>query len=86
MIPNQLIKSLASRTFWNEGSELSLLPRDNLTRSSYIENIDKLIKTNVIITIMGQRRCGKSVIARQYIKYLWQQNVSRENILYINFF
>ena len=35
---------------------------------------------------MGQRRCGKSVIGRQYIKKLWDDGIPRQNVLYINFF
>ena len=35
---------------------------------------------------MGQRRCCKSVIGRQYIKKLWDDDIPRQNVLYINFF
>ncbi len=81
-----LKQKIQSRAFWEIGSEKSLLPVRNMTRMRYLSKLAHLQDVNVVTSIMGQRRCGKSVIARQYIKKLWDEDVPRKNILYINFF
>lgn len=81
-----LKKRIESRTFWRRGAEQSLLPARNLHRADYLAKLDRLQDVNVVTSIMGQRRCGKSVIGRQYIKKMWDNGVPRKNILYINFF
>ncbi len=86
MSVENLKKKIQSRTFWEKDSDQSLLPVRNLTRSSYLSKLESLQDVNVVISIMGQRRCGKSVIGRQYIKKLWDTGIPRKNILYINFF
>jgi len=81
-----LQQKIQSRTFWESDTEKSMLPDRNLTRSSYLSKLTQLADINVVTSIMGQRRCGKSVIGRQYIKKLWDDGIPRKNILYINFF
>ncbi len=81
-----LKQRIQSRTFWEIGAEKSLLPVRNLMRSSYLSRLALLQDVNVVTSIMGQRRCGKSVIGRQYVKMLWDEGIPRRNILYINFF
>ncbi len=81
-----LKQKIQSRAFWEIGTEKSLLPVRNMTRIRYLSKLAHLQDVNVVTSIMGQRRCGKSVIARQYIKKLWDEDVPRKNILYINFF
>ena len=81
-----LKQRIQSRAFWEIGTEKSLLPVRNLTRSSYLSRLALLQDVNVVTSIMGQRRCGKSVIGRQYVKMLWDEGIPRRNILYINFF
>lgn len=81
-----LKESIPPRTFWLKASEELLLPERNMTRSSYLTKLAQLEDVNVITSIMGQRRCGKSVVGRQYIKKLWDDGIPKKNILYINFF
>jgi predicted AAA+ superfamily ATPase len=81
-----LKQNIQSRAFWESGTEKSLLPDRNMTRSSYLSKLARLQDVNVVTSIMGQRRCGKSVIGRQYIKKLWDGGIPRKNVLYINFF
>ncbi|MEE8398181.1 MAG: ATP-binding protein, partial [Desulfobacterales bacterium] len=64
----------------------SLLPAGNMMRPSYLSSLSRLSDVNVVTSIMGQRRCGKSVIGRQYMKMLWDEGIPRRNILYVNFF
>jgi len=86
MISDELKRNLSSRSFWDNKTAIYILPKDNIPRNAYIEKISTLERTNVVVTLMGQRRCGKSIIARQYIKYLWENNVPKTNIFYINLF
>ncbi|MBF0452405.1 MAG: ATP-binding protein [Candidatus Magnetomorum sp.] len=86
MILEQLKQKIKLRSFWEAGTEKFLLPPKNLTRSSYLSKLSQLQDINVVTSIMGQRRCGKSVIGRQYIKMLWDEGIPKKNILYINFF
>lgn len=54
---------------------VSLLPRDT-----------KLpINSNKIITVPGVRRCGKSSVLMLTINRILQNNISKENILFLNF-
>ena len=57
-----LQQKIQSRTFWESDTEKSMLPDRNLTRSSYLSKLTQLADINVVTSIMGQRRCGKSVI------------------------
>jgi uncharacterized protein len=83
----ELLKQrIETRAFWKAGTEDSLLPDRNLTRSGYLTKLARLEGVNVVTSIMGQRRCGKSVVGRQYMAKLWKDGVPRKNILYINFF
>ncbi|MFH2132257.1 MAG: ATP-binding protein [bacterium] len=86
MVLEELKKKVQSRSFWREGSEKSLLPDRNLPRPKYLAKLNHLQSVNVVTSIMGQRRCGKSVIGRQFIKEMWDRGVPRKNILYVNFF
>jgi predicted AAA+ superfamily ATPase len=81
-----LKQKIQSRAFWESSTEKSLLPDRNMTRSSYLSKLARLQDVNVVTSLMGQRRCGKSVIGRQYIKKLWDDGIPRQNVLYINFF
>jgi len=77
---------IQSRAFWESSTEKSMLPDRNMTRTSYLSKLARLQDVNVVTSLMGQRRCGKSVIGRQYIKKLWDDGIPRQNVLYINFF
>ena len=81
-----LKQRIQSRAFWESSTEKTMLPDRNLTRWSYLSKLSRLQDVNVVTSLMGQRRCGKSVIGRQYIKKLWNDGIPRQNVLYINFF
>lgn len=86
MVLERLKKKIQRRSFWEKGSENLLLPIRNLTRTRYLSKLFQLESVNIVTSIMGQRRCGKSVIGRQYMKALWEKGIPKKNILYINFF
>ena len=81
-----LKEKIQMRSFWTKGSETSLLPDRNMDRPLYLSKLIQLENVNMVVSLMGQRRCGKSVIGRQYIKMLWDKGIPRKNILYLNFF
>jgi len=83
---DKLKKKIQIRSFWDDSSEKTVLPFRNLQRKSYLAKLSQLQDINVVTSIMGQRRCGKSIIGRQYIKMLWDKGIPKKNILYINFF
>ena len=83
---DQIKVQLGLRSYWNQGAEVSFLPMRNLTRHSYIGALKQLRDVDIVVSLMGQRRSGKSVIARQYMQALWDEGLPRSNILYINFF
>jgi len=53
-------------------------------RSHYLKKIKPFIDKPVIKIIIGMRRVGKSVLMKQIVELLKEQNVSSENILYLN--
>ncbi len=83
---DSLKQAIGARSFWPKASAKALLPDQNLMRESYLTALDQLEGVNIVTSIMGQRRCGKSVVSRQYIERLWHAGIPRKNILYINFF
>lgn len=56
-----------------------------IRRSKYIEKATSFLKTNMILSIIGIRRSGKSFIMRQIAKTLIESGVDPREILIINF-
>ena len=54
-------------------------------RQHYVNQCMNLLKTNVIVAIIGVRRAGKSYLMRQVIKELISRGIERRNLLLINF-
>ncbi len=51
----------------------------------YITNIRRYLNNRLVKVLLGQRRSGKSYLLRMIIHHLVEQeNVPRQNILYIN--
>ncbi|MCC5931151.1 MAG: ATP-binding protein [Cyclobacteriaceae bacterium] len=48
-------------------------------------NLEVPLHTNIIVSLIGARRSGKTYILYHLIKKLYRENVSPENILFINF-
>lgn len=59
-------------------------PETGFPRSTYLKRLDEFTGTNMIVTMIGVRRSGKSFILRQAAKSI-AQKASKENTLLINF-
>ena len=56
-----------------------------LIRTQYLNKLIEGKDLNLIKVITGVRRCGKSTLLLQYKDYLIDQNISEDNIIYMNF-
>ncbi len=56
-----------------------------LIRAQYLNKLIEGKDLNLIKVITGVRRCGKSTLLLQYKDYLIDQNISEDNIIYMNF-
>ena len=56
-----------------------------ILRKKYIQNLCLYLKRKEILILKGVRRCGKTTIIKQLIRHLLvNENVKKENILYVN--
>lgn len=53
-------------------------------REQYINKLISLKDKNIIKVLTGIRRCGKSTILQEFKNYLLQNNVNKENIIFLN--
>ncbi len=79
MDKSEQLKILADWNFW----ETDL--KSGKERRQYSEKCLRFLKTNVVVSIIGVRRSGKSYIMRQAIKRLIADGIKRKDILMINF-
>ncbi len=75
----ELIEILDDWNFWK--NDLA----SGKNREEYVEKCLKFLKVNVVSSIIGIRRSGKSYIIRQIIKKLIEKGIERKNILIVNF-
>ena len=54
-------------------------------KNSYKRNVELPVDTDIIISVIGVRRSGKTFILYETIKQLHKNNVPKQNILYLNF-
>ena len=56
-----------------------------ISRGKYLQQLIQFKDSDFIKVITGVRRSGKSVLLMQYRDYLLSQQISAENIIYLNF-
>ena len=56
-----------------------------ISRENYLQQLIQFKDSDFIKVITGVRRSGKSVLLMQYRDYLLSQQISAENIIYLNF-
>ncbi len=63
----------------------TILTKQNLVPREKLSDIISLLPLNQIVSIIGVRRCGKSVLMKEIIEYILKQKLTcKENILYLN--
>lgn len=65
--------------FWDEN-----VPNLGYYRADYVEKIYSFSGNRLIKVLVGQRRAGKSYVLRQLLKKLTQNDINKNNALYIN--
>lgn len=65
--------------YWDERLPVTAFER------SVLQSVIGYLGNQLIKVLVGQRRCGKSTILKQIILHLINQNIPKENILYLNF-
>lgn len=78
MDKNQILEILNDWNYWKK--ELD----SGRKRKSYLERCLRFLKSNVVVSLIGVRRSGKSYIMRQMIKKLIEEGLSANNTLFIN--
>lgn len=56
-----------------------------IKRELYLNKIRPFIDSDLIKVIIGIRRCGKSVLAKQIISEIKEKHVDDAHIIYLNF-
>lgn len=56
-----------------------------IKRSNYLKTLLNYKDTSIIKVITGIRRCGKSILMKQYQELLISENVGKDQIIYVNF-
>jgi len=79
MDKKEIIEILQEWNFWKKELDAGK------ERELYLEKCLRFLKVNVVVSIIGIRRSGKSYIMRQTIKKLIEKGTESKNILMVNF-
>jgi len=79
MDKKELIEILQEWNFWKKELDTGK------ERELYLEKCLRFLNVNVVVSIIGIRRSGKSYIMRQTIKKLIKKGTESKNILMVNF-
>ena len=78
MDKNQILEILEDWNLWKKKLETGI------KREKYLEQALRFFKSNVVLSIIGARRSGKSYLMRQLAKELIEKGTAKENLLIIN--
>ncbi|RLG14277.1 MAG: ATPase [Candidatus Nanohalarchaeota archaeon] len=79
MRKEEILEILADTNFWIKKQDVGI------KRSKIINEIEIAAESKEIIILSGIRRCGKSTIARQYIKKIIDKKTDPKKTLIVNF-
>lgn len=85
IIMSKLQLEIAMQSFWHPTTRSAILPADYLDRQYYVSQLLDLEDSNLVVSVMGQRRAGKSLITRQFLNERRKSGIPDKNTLYINF-
>ncbi len=77
---DKILEILNDWNFWNKEIETGV------ERKEYLEKMERYYKMDLVISLVGIRRSGKSTLMLQFAKKLiGEKGISKKNILYVNF-
>lgn len=79
MKKEEILEILVDWNFWRR--ELNT----GIKREGYVDRAGNFLKTNMILSVLGVRRSGKSFIMRQIVKNLIDSGLDPKETLFINF-
>lgn len=79
MEKEQIIETLILWNFWEKDIDTGII------REGYLTRLKSYLTTDEIVTLTGVRRAGKSTLLLQLIDKLIQDDVPRNNTIYVNF-
>ena len=79
MDKNMLLEILEEWNFWRQERSTGK------QRVSYLQKVEEYLQPNVIVSLIGVRRAGKSYVMKQVIANMIKNGVESRNILYVNF-
>lgn len=79
MDKNQILEILEDWNFWRKDIY------SGIKRKEYLDLAWRFLQSNVVLSIIGVRRSGKSYLMRQLAKELMGKGIEKEEILIINF-
>lgn len=77
---NDLFDKIININYWQTPPK-----RPGFIRHNYVDSIIGYLGNHLIKVLVGQRRCGKSTILKQVIRYLLEHETPAKNIFYLNF-
>lgn len=79
IVKEEIIRALYDLNFWGREQEVGI------ERKEYLKKLIKIKDMKESISIVGVRRCGKSTISKQFLKYVIEKGAKKENTLYVDF-
>lgn len=77
---NKILEILNDWNFWNQKIDTGI------ERPEYLKKMERYYKMDLVISLVGIRRSGKSTLMLQFAKKLIKEKkISKNNILYVNF-
>lgn len=77
---NKMLEILNDWNFWKQEKDTGI------KREEYLKKLDQGYKMDLVVSLVGIRRSGKSTLMLQFAKELIERKrISKNNILYINF-
>ncbi len=78
MEKEKIFEILIDSNFWDNDLE------SGITRTTYLNKMERFLKDNYILAIIGPRRAGKSILMRQYAKLLFSSGIEKKDTLFVN--
>ncbi|MCS7106376.1 MAG: ATP-binding protein, partial [Candidatus Aenigmarchaeota archaeon] len=79
MKDEEILEILTDWNFWRKEMEVGIV------REKYLEKMESFLKANMVVSVIGVRRAGKSFLMKQLAKNLIDKGVDAKDILMVNF-